>query len=51
MEKEQQQDTGYLDMIQKLITEIKFGTVTIIVQAGKVIQIEKNEKYRMKSKD
>ncbi|MCI7790527.1 MAG: YezD family protein [Lachnospiraceae bacterium] len=32
MEKEQQQDTGYLDMIQKLITEIKFGTVTIIVQ-------------------
>lgn len=31
MEKEQQQDTGYLDMIQKLITEIKFGTVTIIV--------------------
>ncbi len=35
-------------MIQKLITEIKFGTVTIIVQDGKVIQIEKNEKYRMK---
>ena len=32
MEKEQQQDTGYLDMIQKLITEIKFVTVTIIVQ-------------------
>ncbi|GAE86762.1 YezD family protein [Acetivibrio straminisolvens] len=31
----------------KIINDIKFGTVTIIIQDGKVIQIEKNEKIRL----
>lgn len=40
-------DCNYLKLIDKLIGSIKFGTVTVIVQDGKIVQIEKNEKYRM----
>jgi hypothetical protein len=29
-----------------LLASLKFGSVTLIVQNGKVIQIEKNEKFR-----
>jgi hypothetical protein len=36
-----------LDMISKLVGGIKFGTVTVIIQDGKVIQIESNEKFRL----
>lgn len=35
--------------IKEFIEEIRFGSVTVIVQDGKVIQIEKNEKVRMNS--
>jgi len=31
-----------------MIKELKYGSVTIIVQDSKVIQIEKNEKIRVK---
>lgn len=44
-----QDGKNYLEMIEKLVKEIKFGTVTIIVQDGKVIQIDKTEKIRLKS--
>lgn len=33
-----------LDMLQS----IKYGSVTLIIQDGKVIQLEKNEKLRLK---
>jgi hypothetical protein len=36
-----------LDMISKLVESIRFGTVTVIIQDGKVIQIESNEKFRL----
>lgn len=36
------------DMIEKLIENIKFGAITIVIQDGKVVQIESNEKYRIK---
>ncbi|OIJ16282.1 DUF2292 domain-containing protein [Anaerobacillus arseniciselenatis] len=31
-----------------MLKDIKFGSITLIVQDGKVIQIEKNEKHRLK---
>ncbi|ANX12615.1 DUF2292 domain-containing protein [Fictibacillus arsenicus] len=31
-----------------MLSNIKFGSVTLIVQDGKVIQLEKNEKVRIK---
>lgn len=34
--------------IRAALTDIRFGTVTLIVQDGQVIQIEKNEKIRLK---
>lgn len=35
--------------IKEFIEEIRFGSVTVIVQDGKIIQIEKNEKVRLNS--
>ncbi len=36
-----------LDKIRANIVDIRFGSVTIIIQNGKTIQIEKNEKIRL----
>ncbi|WP_445490878.1 YezD family protein [Niallia sp. 03133] len=30
-----------------MLSSMKFGSITIVVQDGKVIQIEKNEKIRL----
>lgn len=35
--------------IKEFIETVRFGSVTVIVQDGKVIQIEKNEKVRLNS--
>jgi hypothetical protein len=40
-------DKAPLEMISKLVGGIKFGTVTVVIQDGKVIQIESNEKFRL----
>jgi hypothetical protein len=36
-----------LDYLLNLIEEIRFGSITIIIQDGKVIQVEKHEKIRL----
>ncbi|WP_455675774.1 YezD family protein [Pradoshia sp.] len=33
--------------LEQMLTTIKFGSITLVVQDGKVIQIEKNEKVRL----
>lgn len=33
--------------VKEFIEDIQFGSVTVIVQDGKIIQIEKHEKLRM----
>jgi hypothetical protein len=40
-------DNKPLEMISKMVGEIKYGTVTVVIQDGKVIQIEANEKFRL----
>jgi hypothetical protein len=30
-----------------MLATLKFGSITLIVQNGKVIQVEKNEKFRL----
>lgn len=40
---------SYLDIIDGLIKKMKYGTITVIVQDGKVIQIDKTDKIRLKS--
>jgi len=38
----------HLKIVDEMIRNIQFGSVTIIVQDGKVVQIEKLEKHRIK---
>ena len=34
--------------IRESLRDIRFGTVTLVIQDGRVIQIDKNEKIRLK---
>lgn len=49
MESRTENNNQYLQIIDKLINEIKYGTVTVTLQDGKIVQIEKSEKYRIKN--
>ena len=37
----------YLEEVRKSVNQIKYGSITLIVQDGKVIQIDKTEKKRL----
>lgn len=39
-----------VEHIENMLSTLKFGSITLIVQDGKVIQIEKNEKIRLQTK-
>jgi hypothetical protein len=46
---QQEQWTRDLELkIRAALREIQFGTVTLVIQDGRVIQIDKNEKIRLK---
>jgi hypothetical protein len=34
-------------LVREALTSIRFGTVTLIIQDGRVIQVDKNEKIRL----
>lgn len=36
-----------LEKIVELIETVKYGTVTIVIQDGKIVQLEKHEKLRL----
>lgn len=38
----------YIDVVEKLVKDLDYGQVTIIVQDGKVIQVEQNRKIRLR---
>ncbi|AYV68999.1 DUF2292 domain-containing protein [Niallia circulans] len=44
-------ETNQLDKVkiqlEQILNTMKFGSVTLVVQDGKIIQIEKNEKIRL----
>jgi hypothetical protein len=40
--------TEDLEKLLELLTTIRYGSVTLIVQDGKVVQIDRNEKMRLK---
>lgn len=44
---EQLLSDAVLDQIEEAIREIGYGTVTLIVQNGKVIQLEKLDKIKL----
>ncbi|WP_271811593.1 YezD family protein [Clostridium beijerinckii] len=37
-----------LEEILKMVEKIRFGSITLIIQDGVVIQVDKNEKIRMR---
>ena len=47
---EKRVSTEELNKIKQLIESIRFGSITVVVQDGKVIQIEKHEKIRLNDK-
>lgn len=44
-----QKKESYLELIDRLIRETKYGTVNVIIQDGKVIQVEKTDKIRLQN--
>ncbi|MGM0854085.1 MAG: YezD family protein [Bacillota bacterium] len=51
MAKEKNQEAENDVVVEKITSMLKtmsFGSITIVVQDGKVIQLEKNEKVRIK---
>ena len=40
---------SFLTEIERYVEDIKYGSITLIVQDGKVIQIDKTEKIRIKN--
>ena len=37
-----------IEMLENLLNNMKYGSITLIVQDGKIIQIDKTEKHRLK---
>ena len=35
--------------IESMLDTLKFGSITLVIQDGKIVQIEKNEKVRLQS--
>lgn len=39
----------YLSIIRDAVSQIQYGTVTVSIQDGVIVQVEKSERYRLKS--
>ncbi|MEV5116230.1 YezD family protein [Peribacillus frigoritolerans] len=47
MDKENQLEEIF-ERLQEILNSMKYGSITLIVQDGKIIQMERNEKLRIK---
>jgi hypothetical protein len=47
LEKENQLEEIF-ERLQEMLNSMKYGSITLIVQDGKIIQMERNEKLRIK---
>ncbi len=36
-------------VLENMLETLKFGSITLVVQDGRIVQIEKNEKVRLQS--
>jgi len=41
-------DQEYIRLIHEMASHVKYGSITITIQDGKIVQIEKIEKIRLK---
>ncbi len=46
-EKKTEPADAYLEKIREFVSNTRFGSLTLIIQDGRVIQIEKTEKIRL----
>lgn len=37
------------NVLENMLKTLKFGSITLVVQDGRIVQIEKNEKVRLQS--
>lgn len=40
-------DSSHISILENLLSDMKYGSITLIIQDGKIIQIDKTEKYRI----
>ncbi len=40
-------DSSHISTLENLLSDMKYGSITLIIQDGKIIQIDKTEKYRI----
>lgn len=40
-------DNSHIDTLEKLLNDMKYGSITLIIQDSKIVQIDKTEKYRI----
>ena len=42
-------DSSHLGTLEELLSDMKYGSITLVIQDGKIVQIDKTEKYRIKN--
>lgn len=47
-ESKQVLDSSHLATLEELLSDMKYGNIALIIQDGKIVQIDKTEKYRIK---
>ncbi|MGA9288942.1 MAG: YezD family protein [Anaerobacillus sp.] len=47
MKNEKQNFNDVAERIEKMLSTLKYGSITLVVQDGKVIQLERQEKERL----
>ena len=48
-ESKQVLEKSHLDTLEELLSGMKYGSITLIIQDGKIVQIDKTEKRRIKN--
>lgn len=43
------ENNNHFELIRKMLEDIQYGNIVIMVQDGKVVQVDKTEKYRIRN--
>ena len=41
-------DSLHLGTLEELLSDMEYGSITLIIQDGRIVQIDKTEKHRIK---
>ncbi len=41
-------NSSHLSTLEELLSDMKYGSISLIIQDGKIVQIDKTEKHRIK---